>query len=81
MTCPPAWTSVLNTSPPSNSSNPGSNEIVSFDGDLSYNSLAEFLQENAGHKLTLEPKPVAAAPVTPEHDHEDDSEEGEHMEL
>lgn len=59
----------------------GSNEIVSFDGDLSYNSLAEFLQENAGHKLTLEPKPVAAAPVTPEHDHEDDSEEGEHMEL
>lgn len=58
----------------------GSNEVVSFDGDLSYNSLAEFIQENAGHKITLEPKPVAAAPVTPDH-HDDDSEEGEHMEL
>lgn len=61
----------------------GSNEVVSFDGDLSYNSLAEFLQENAGHKITLEPKPVAAAPVSPDHDHshEDDSEDGDHMEL
>lgn len=59
----------------------GTNEVVSFDGDLSYNSLAEFLQENAGHKITLEPKPVAAAPVSHDHDHEDDSEDGEHMEL
>lgn len=58
----------------------GSNEVVSFDGDLSYNSLSEFLQENAGHKITLEPKPVNAAPVTPEH-HDEDSEESEHMEL
>ena len=59
----------------------GSTEVISFDGDLSYNSLAEFIQENAGHKIVLEPKPVAAAAVTPDHDHEDDSEEGEHMEL
>ena len=58
----------------------GSNEVISFDGELSYNSLAEFLQEKAGHKISLEPKPVAAAPVAPEH-HEDDSEESEHMEL
>ena len=57
----------------------GSNEVVSYEGDLTYNSLAEFLQEKAGHKIHLEAKPVAAAPVTP--DNEEDSEDGEHMEL
>lgn len=57
----------------------GSNEVISYDGDLSYNNLAEFLQEKAGHKVVLEPKPVSAAPVA--QDQEDDSEEGEHLDL
>lgn len=57
----------------------GSNEVVSYDGDLSYNNLAEFLQEKAGHKIVLEPKPVSTAPVS--QDNEDDSEEGEHLDL
>lgn len=58
----------------------GTNEVISFEGDLSYNSLAEFLQENAGHKITLEQKTAAAESAS--HDQvEDDSEEGEHLEL
>jgi protein disulfide-isomerase A1 len=59
----------------------GSNEIISYEGDLSYNNLAEFIQEKAGHKIVLEPKPVSTAPVSHDHDHEDDSEEGEHLDL
>ena len=57
----------------------GTNEVISFDGELSYNSLAEFLVANSGNKIALEPKVVSAAPVS--EDNTEDSEDGEHMEL
>lgn len=61
----------------------GSNEVVSFKGRLSYYGLAEFLQQNAGHKITFEPNPLSDDLDTPDHDHdlEDDSDEAEHMDL
>jgi len=60
----------------------GTNEVISYDGDLAYNNLAEFLELKAGHKIHLEPKAVAIAPVSQDTEGEhDDSEDGEHMDL
>lgn len=56
------------------------NEAVNYNGDLSYNNLAGFLQEMAGNKIVLEMKSVEEAPATPDHEQEE-SEDSDHMEL
>lgn len=56
----------------------GTNEVISYEGDITYNNLAEFLQEKAGNKIVLEPRPVAAAAGTPDLE---DSDGSDHMEL
>lgn len=43
----------------------GTNEIINYDGALSYNGLAEFLETNASTKITLEHK-AESAPDTAE---------------
>lgn len=60
----------------------GTNEVISYDGDLAYNNLAEFLELKAGNKITLEPKAVSAAPVSQDTEGEHDGEEEEeHFDL
>lgn len=59
----------------------GTNEIVSFDGELSYNSLAEFLEKNAGADLKIERKAESSHEEEHHESGEDLSDQDGHDEL
>lgn len=58
----------------------GSNEVISYEDDLSYNDLLRFLKKNAGNKLDLAEKEVSAPPVKPDQQDSDDAED-DHLDL
>lgn len=53
------------------------NEMAAYDGDLTFNGLAEFLEKNAENKVTIERK----AESKPEAPSAEEEEESEHDEL
>lgn len=55
------------------------NELVQFDGDLTFNSLAEWVERSAENKVKLERKAASAAKTPDESDEAE--EEGTHDEL